>query len=122
MSLDDTGSAAAKEERRRSARIPVEMWVEEASDRELYFQRGANISEGGIYLEHTLPHPLGTEVSLRFVLPGDEEPIRVKGETVNVKEACPGLGMGIKFIDLSEDARTRIVAYVLRVTEGTPHE
>lgn len=115
MSLEETGSVA-NEERRTSARIPVEMWVEEATDRELYFQRGANISEGGIFLEHTIPHTLGTEVSLRFVLPGDDEPIKVKGEIVNVNDDQPGLGMGIKFLDLSEDAQTRITAYILRTT------
>lgn len=116
MSLDETGSGA-NEERRTSERIPVEMWVEEATDRELYFQRGANISEGGIFLEHTIPHPLGTEVILRFVLPGDGEPIRVKGEIVNVNEERPGLGMGIKFLDLSEDTQMRITAYILRATQ-----
>ena len=115
MSLEETGSTA-NEERRTSARIPVEMWVEEATDRELYFQRGANISEGGIFLEHTIPHPLGTEVTLRFVLPGDEEPIKVKGEIVNVNHERPGLGMGIKFLDISEDAHRRILAYILRAT------
>ena len=115
MSLDQTGSAA--KERRTSQRLPVEMWVEEASDRELYFQRSANISEGGIFLERTIPHTLGTEVSLRFTLPGDEEAIRVKGEIVNVNEDQPGLGMGIKFHDLSDTARTRILAFIHRITE-----
>jgi len=116
MSLDETGSSA-NEERRTSARIPVEMWVEEATDRELYFQRGANISEGGIFLQRTIPHPLGTEVTLRFCLPGDDDSIRVKGQIVNVNEDRPGLGMGIKFLDLSEDSRTRILGYIVRASE-----
>ncbi len=115
MSLDETGSDA--KERRNSERLPVEMWVEEATDRELYFQRSANISRGGIFLERTIPHTLGTEVSLRFTLPGDEEPIRVKGEIVNVNEDQPGLGMGIKFLDLSEAARERILAFINRISE-----
>jgi len=47
-------------ERRHGARVPVQIWVEEKTERELYFQRSANISTGGIYLENTIPHPVGT--------------------------------------------------------------
>ena len=90
------------------------MWVEESTDRELYFQRGANISEGGIFLEHTIPHPLGTVVSLRFLLPHESEPMRVQGEIVNVSDDGPGLGMGIKFVDLPDDDRQRISAFIQR--------
>ncbi len=69
-------------ERRQEKRIPVEMWVEERLGSETYFQRSANLSLGGIYLDHTIPHPPGTVVQLKFTLPGDSEPISVMGEIV----------------------------------------
>ncbi len=108
------------EERRTSARIPVEMWVEESTDRELYFQRGANLSVGGIFLERTIPHARGTVVSLQFTLPNDTSPIKVKGEIVNVGEASNELGMGIKFLDLAEGDKQRIQAFIDRASQKKP--
>jgi uncharacterized protein (TIGR02266 family) len=108
------------EERRSSQRIPVEMWVEESTERELYFQRGANISVGGIFLERTIPHPRGTIVALRFTLPDETTPIKVKGEIVNVGEASTDLGMGIKFVDLGDDERRRIDDFIQRAAQKKP--
>ncbi len=97
-------------DRRISSRIPVEMWVEESTDRELYFQRSANLSTGGIFLENTIPHPVGTVVALTFTLPGDDTRLNVKGEIVNTTEG--ELGMGIKFIEMDEPARDKIRNFV----------
>jgi uncharacterized protein (TIGR02266 family) len=98
-------------DRRISSRIPVEMWVEESTDRELYFQRSANLSTGGIFLENTIPHPVGTVIALAFTLPGDDQKLNVKGEIVNAAEGGT-LGMGVKFIQLDENARERIKKFV----------
>jgi uncharacterized protein (TIGR02266 family) len=107
-------SKPAFEERRSAVRIPVEMWVEESTERELYFQRGANISVGGIFLERTIPHARGTIVTLQFTLPNDTNPIKVRGEIVNVGEATSELGMGIKFLDLADSDRQRIQIFIER--------
>ena len=56
-------------ERRQGSRVPVQIWVEEKTDRELYFQRSANLSTGGIYLENTIPHPVGTRAVGHVHLP-----------------------------------------------------
>jgi uncharacterized protein (TIGR02266 family) len=100
-------------ERRESPRIPVEMWVEESTERELYFQRSANLSVGGIYLENTIPHPKGTVVNLQFTLPGDSRPIKVRGEIVNAA-AADELGMGIKFLEVDSQVEHRIAEFVTR--------
>jgi uncharacterized protein (TIGR02266 family) len=115
--MSDDRSAERTEERRASPRIPVEMWVEESTDRELYFQRGANISAGGIFLERTIPHARGTHVTLRFTLPGDATPLEVKGEIVNVGESNEELGMGVKFVDIGDADRERIEQYIRRASE-----
>ena len=101
------------QERRESPRIPVEMWVEESTERELYFQRSGNLSAGGIFLENTIPHPKGTVVNLQFTLPGDTVPIKVRGEIVNAA-ASDELGMGIKFVDVEPDVERRIAEFVQR--------
>jgi uncharacterized protein (TIGR02266 family) len=118
----DQGSGAnppgAASDRRESRRIPVEMWVEESTERELYFQRSANLSTGGIFLENTIPHPKGTVVNLQFTLPGDTAPLKVRGEIVNAA-ATDELGMGIKFIDVDPETQERITDFVRRA--GTAH-
>jgi uncharacterized protein (TIGR02266 family) len=100
-------------DRRSSDRIAVEMWVEESTDRELYFQRSANLSEGGIFLENTVPHPLGTIVNLQFTLPGDSDAIRCQGEIVNPAEGKQ-LGMGIKFVSLDSKVRQRLQQFIAK--------
>ena len=117
MSIDPNGNGVPGD-RRSSERLPVDMWVEEATDRELYFQRSANISEGGIYLEHTIPHPRGTRVSLRFILPRESEPLQVRGEIVNVSDAPGELGMGVKFVDLDQQDLKRIQSFIQRAGAG----
>ena len=100
-------------ERRSNSRIPVEMWVEESTDHELYFQRSANLSEGGLFLENTIPHPIGKVVTLSFTLPGDSQLLTVLGEIVNTPD--PGqLGMGVKFLEVDEATQRRIQGFVER--------
>jgi uncharacterized protein (TIGR02266 family) len=103
------------EERRRGLRVPLQMWVEESHEHATYFQRAGNLSSGGIFLEHTIPHPLGTVVQLQFTLPGDEQPIRVRAEIVNAAEErgeSAQLGMGMRFVDLPPALAARINQFI----------
>ena len=50
------------EERRTSARMPVEMWVEDLTDGGTVHRRAGNLSRGGLYLDQTIPLPLGSRV------------------------------------------------------------
>jgi uncharacterized protein (TIGR02266 family) len=103
----------ADNERRRALRVPVEMWVEESNDRELYFQRSANLSIGGMFLENTVPHPVGTVITIRFTLPGDSVRIEVRAEIVNAADSSEqGLGMGLKFIDLKPEIEERLRTFI----------
>ena len=101
-------------ERRHGARVPVQIWVEEKTDRELYFQRSANLSAGGIYLENTIPHPVGTRVNLRFSLPGDADKIEVRAEVAAAIAGEEEFGMGLKFVDLDGAVLERIQKYIAR--------
>ena len=101
-------------ERRQGNRVPVQIWVEEKTERELYFQRSANISTGGIYLENTIPHPVGTLVTLRFSLPGDAEKFEVRAEVAAAIAGEEEFGMGLKFVELAPAVSERIKQYVTR--------
>jgi uncharacterized protein (TIGR02266 family) len=87
------------------------MWVEQSHGAELYFQRTGNLSSGGLSLENTIPHPVGTTVTLKFTLPGEKDPIKARGKVVNASHEG-ALGMGIKFVDLDSKTQTRIAGYV----------
>lgn len=103
----------SNQERRKSPRVKVEMWVEESRERETYFQRSANLSLGGIFLDRTIPHPLGTTVTLKFTLPSETEILEVQGTIVNIgPDGEPFGGMGIRFLDLPEGTRARIESWV----------
>jgi uncharacterized protein (TIGR02266 family) len=107
-------------ERRRTMRVPVQMFVEESpltSDgtQATYFQRSSNLSPSGIFLENTIPHPVGTRVGLQFTLPGEETPIRVNAEIVSAlafEEEDAQLGMGLRFVDPAADVTSRIERFI----------
>jgi len=103
-------------ERRQGNRVPVQIWVEEKTDRELYFQRSANLSTGGIYLENTIPHPVGTRVTLRFQLPGEAEKLEVKAEVAAAIAGEEEFGMGLKFVELGDGVAEKIQQYIARTS------
>jgi uncharacterized protein (TIGR02266 family) len=111
---DGTRSQASPgSERRSSARVPVEMWVEDITDGGLVYRRAANLSRGGLHLDQTIPLPLGSRVKLRFTLPGEPAPLTVTGQIVSIS-AQDKLGMGLKFVDVDPAIAARIGAYLAR--------
>ncbi len=97
-------------DKRKQERIPVELWIEAERDGELYFQRASNLSTGGAFFAQTIPLPLGTRVTLKFELPGDEFEVRCHGEIVTAKD----LGMGVSFLDLKDGDRARIQGLIAK--------
>ena len=113
MSQGNSSSGPLRD-RRQTARIPLEMWVEERTEQDRYFRRAGNLSRGGLRLDHTIPLPLGTQVNLTFTLPGDSVPVQVAGEIVS--NAGPeDLRMGVKFVNLKAESQAQIDAYLARV-------
>ncbi len=90
------------------------MWVEETSSDGTYFNHSGNLSTGGIYLEKTIPHSIGTRVQLEFTLPGDEQPIRVRAEIVGAQADDEKFGMSLQFVDAPADVKERIRGFVER--------
>jgi uncharacterized protein (TIGR02266 family) len=92
-------------ERRNEERVKLRIWVEERVGETVYYQRTANISRSGLFLEGTIPHEPGTKVRLSFSLPGTEDVIDVEGEVVAAGE--DQTGMGIRIVDIrDEDAES----------------
>ncbi len=114
----ETETPAEGADRRRSDRLPLHIWVEEKSSNASYFHQAANLSLGGIYLRKSLPYEIGTQLEIRFTLPGDPQAIVTSAEVVRYiwdDDAIEQMGMGLRFLTLSEADRNRI-ATMLRAS------
>lgn len=111
-------------------RAPISLKIrmnESGDDISLKFDT-ANLSEGGIFVKSSLLWEPTQEFDLSFVLPDHDKEIRVKGVVVrnedkyfligdnDREESIPG--MGIKFINLSEEDRLAIHEYIDSLTNA----
>jgi type IV pilus assembly protein PilZ len=81
-----------------------------------------DISEGGLFVKSNILWEPGQIFFLNFVLPGSDDEISVKGEVARSEDKYflfftedqtdPIPGMGLKFVDLSDDDRERIKAFI----------
>lgn len=99
----------ARSERRAHTRLPVDLWIEERHGGAVYYQRATDLSLGGLFLAHTLPHPPGTRVRLRVDL-GDHEELQVEAEVV---DGGRDTGMGVRFVAPDREIRARIANFLL---------
>ncbi|HET6347319.1 MAG TPA: PilZ domain-containing protein [Myxococcota bacterium] len=99
-------------ERRQQHRMPMEIWMEEVFGEEVYFRCTGNIGAGGVFFDDAIPHPLGSTVTLKFVLPGDSEMVVARGEVVSACGTPEGLGMGVKFLSLEGTGHDRLSRFV----------
>ena len=103
---------------RRSASIPVRVWVWYRFNHEDKPVRGLalNISVHGMLLEADQPVPVenGTQVETEFRLIGQDQPMHAMARVVwEAGEASEGRRrFGIEFINLSPQVHDRIAAYV----------
>jgi type IV pilus assembly protein PilZ len=101
-------------DRRSSDRIEVTWSVDcESTDTFLYASI-ANISEFGIFVRTHEPLEVGTRLTLRFAPPGAPEPFILAGQVqwvnaVRMLADNPNPGMGIRFVDLTSEARERLI-------------
>ena len=102
-------------ERRTTGRIEVEMWVEQERDREWALRRSADLSRGGMRLNHGVPYPVGTRATLRFSLPGDTHVFNVQAEVVEAQWEAEGPRSSVRFLSLTDDEQARIAAYVEKI-------
>lgn len=68
-----------------------------------------DISEGGVLVSTTRPFPDESDVVVSFRLKPAERAVSCRGRVVH---DLAGLGMGIAFLDLSEDDRRRVQKFV----------
>jgi type IV pilus assembly protein PilZ len=111
--VGESSSLPVAAERRRHARMPVEMWVEDVTDGGVVHRRAGNLSKGGLYLDQTIPLPIGSKVKLRFTLPEESAALTVNGQIVSINSR-DRLGMGVKFTDVDISVQQRIDSFIER--------
>jgi hypothetical protein len=99
-------------ERRQASRLDVELWVEEISGENQVFRRTGNVSLSGVFFESALPHPVGSELTLRIPLLELEPPemVIVKGQVV--RPAPGGVGMGVRFVEFEGSGEQHLKKYL----------
>ena len=117
MTINTGGNPPPRGERRTTPRFGVELWAEETAEKGLYFHRITNLSLGGFFIEKKIPFPVGAKVDLKLELPGRGQKTSVSGRIINnYQDQDDNLrGAGIQFIELDDQARAGISAYLKQV-------
>lgn len=105
-------------ERRAHPRVRVELWMEELFGAEVYFRRTGNLSIGGAYFDRAIPHPVGTEVTLKFSLPSGGDMLVARAAVVNAHDSVDGLGMSVKFLELEGNGQQRLRDFIQGGLDG----
>lgn len=111
--------AVEGDDRRRAPRVLVDFEVDYAGEDNYLFAYITDISETGIFVRTTTPEAPGTNLNVRFT-PDAGGPIEVEGAVIWVNPYRPGAadnlhpGMGIRFVELDNDTRDRLLELVRR--------
>jgi type IV pilus assembly protein PilZ len=110
----------ADDERRSHERVAVSWDVDCVAEGTFLYASIANISAMGIFIRTTEPLPVGTLMDLAFAPPG-HEPFRLRGRVAWINKLRPNgdnpnPGMGVRFTELSSEARERLVDVVHAIT------
>ena len=112
----DSGEAGASN-RRESERIDVAWDVDCATEDTFLYANITNISEVGIFVRTDEPLEVGTRLTLKFAPPGSVDTLVLKGQVawvnpIRMLASNPNPGMGVRFIDLTQESRERLIEAV----------
>ena len=102
---------------RAAERFDLEVTVDLESDHNFYTGLTQNISSGGVFIATHHLRRIGDRITLKFTLPGSAKMVEVETEVRWIREnsalqrAEGGTGMGVRFINLSAEAKTAIDAF-----------
>jgi uncharacterized protein (TIGR02266 family) len=104
-------------DRRTNRRIELEVEIGMESDHNFYTGLTRDISSGGIFVATGVTYEVGDKMSIRFSLPGRNEPIAVEAQVAWVRDPRTVRtdgpeGMGLKFINLTPEARAAIAEFL----------
>jgi hypothetical protein len=109
---------ASIEGRRRYARIETQMDIVYESPERMLITGFGDINLRGMRIDTPTPDPVGTPVKVRITLPGHKgKAIALSGQVSWARRgqsSLKGLGMGIRFVDLTDEQRRHLAAFMIR--------
>ncbi len=116
MTDDGDNGRDSGADRRSHERFETSIQVDYASGETFLFSYITNISEMGIFIRSDSPAPHGAVLTLRFGST-DGPSLEIVGEVTWVNRVRPdgenlNPGMGVRFLDLSPEAREQVVELV----------
>lgn len=109
---------------RRADRLQHELLVAYRTVDGFITDWAVNISRGGIFINTRNPLAVGTTVRLIISLPDTAFPFDLSGRVTRVSEfdnaANQVPGMGIEFVDVDDEKRSRIERFVDRLRKELP--
>lgn len=124
VTVQDVARDCAHDEpdRRRTDRTDLIVRIDYSTVDELFSEFTRDINEGGLFIETEKPKLIGTEVTMRFNLPGSRDGVETMGRVVRISsgdEFSPP-GMGIEFDELTDGDRARINDLIRALRNTTP--
>ncbi len=113
--MGDRRKDARKDERRQSPRVPMTFLVRDVVEGGSYLEREGDLSLGGIYWKGRYP-PFGTQVEVRFRLPGVPKEIRARAEIIRVMETGHDLDFHVRFLELDVADELAMARHIENVT------
>lgn len=98
-------------DRRDSRRVPIRLLVRDLALGGSFDEYGGNLGIGGVYYDALHP-PAGSQLELRFILPGSREEIHALGEVLRVSREGHRFGAHVKFVDIPLDAELAIARFL----------
>jgi uncharacterized protein (TIGR02266 family) len=106
-------------EKRRAHRILVRFPVQYHSQTARFSGWASDLSQDGVFVRSDFLDATGAPVALALQLPGNEAPLRLRGQVVRVDETPETSGMGIRFTEVSPGDRLSLANYMIRSSCAT---
>lgn len=103
-------------EKRKNKRVTFSSIISMESEDNLYTGVSQDISTGGIFVVTDRLLPLGTKILVEFIIPPNDRKIKICGEVRWLRESNnksdTDPGMGLQFVDLSEEDRQALESFI----------
>lgn len=116
------GTSAPPTSRRACERVDIELHVDMHSEHNFFAGFSSNISEGGIFIATHQLRPVGSHLEIEITLPSDTTTIAARALVRWIREYndsadAESPGMGLEFVDLSDESKSRIQAFIESVRQ-----
>lgn len=108
-------------ERRAAHRLQVNLPARYASHALAVVGWVANLSRNGMFLRSEYLDEAGAEVSVSFALPDEQHPVALRGQVVRVNDGALCPGMAIRFTQVPDGVKRKLVMFMRKRQDASTH-